>query len=353
VTGQPRARFRPRGEAHLQVYRDDERLELSLDDEAVDLPPQWDPRLSKPPVRARVERVAGGHRLVSLPGFQARVNNRAVEKSQMLQGGDEIELERFVAVYTTAREELSWPMTLVVWPPEGPPIEIRTHRSRIDIGQSSGDVLVDDPTLDALHCVVKRYRNGIMQIEDQGSYNGVYVDGKKVQDGMKIRDGAEIRIGNTRVKAWAEAPEAPDLREMPVQDQYDGLPSDGIDPHAEGPLKPYALELGPDYVQSRRRTFDDDVPTRVEARGEQTDVRPRRRPATVEDYGDYEGDPGGSGSVPDWAPLDANAPQRQPSGQKRSRFQESETGQHWEDRDKGGLTLVHKKDRAIKPREGK
>ena len=350
-TGQPNVRFRPKGEAWLRVYKGDRQLELALDSDGVDLPPQWDPRRQKPPVRARIVRQHGGHRLVPSINTSARVNGRVVEKQHLLRGGDEVEFEGFHAVYTTAREELPWPMTLVVWPPEGPPLEIRTHRTRLEIGCGDSDVIVDDATLDQLHCIVKRFRNGIMQIEDNGSYNGIYVDGRKVVDGMRIRDGAEIRIGNTRMKAWTEAPDVPDLSTMPVQDQFDGLPDDGFNPDEAEPLRPYAVELGPDYVHSRRRTFADDVPTKVESGGESVDVRPRRRPADREFYDD-KNDPAGAERMPDWAPLDANSPKRRTNDQKRGKFKESETGSDWANRDKGGLTLHHKNDREIKPRTG-
>lgn len=350
--GEPRVRFRPRGEAFLLLYKDEERIELPLDAESFDLPPQLDPRLSKPPVRAQIQRVPGGHRLVASPGADLRCNNRRIEKHRVLRGGDEIEVERMFGVYTTAKQELPWPMTLVVWPPEGPPLEIRTHRTRLTLGVHETDVLIEDATLDELHCVIKRFRNGVMQIEDSGSYNGVYVDGKKVHDGMRIRDGAEIRIGNTRVKAWAEAPDVPDLSTAPVQDMFDGLPDTGFDPQSDEPLRPYALELGPDYVQERRRTFEDDVPTKVEPGGERVDVRPRRRPSDQEDYEEApEGSP--DAPVPDWAPLPANSPQRRTGARKRAGFQEAETGADWAKRDKGGLTLVHEKDRPIAPRRGK
>ncbi len=347
--GEPQARFRPKGEAYLQVYKDERRMEVALDDDVTDLPPQWDAGRTKPPVRARVQRVHGGHRFVPTVGINAKINNRLVEKSQVLRGGDELEFEHFFAVYTTAREELGWPMTLVVWPPEGPPLEIRTHRARLDLGNSDADILVEDATLDALHCTIKRFRNGLMQIDDNGSYNGVYVDGRKVADGMNIRDGAEIRIGNTRVKAWSEAPDVPDLREAPIQDSFDGLPETGFDPQEDQPLRPYAVELGPDFVQSRRRTFEDDVPTKVEPGGQRVDVRPRRRPSDRDDYAEVNDEE--SERVPDWVPLDANAPQRRNHDRKRSRHQEADTGADWALRDKGGLTLVHKKDRVIRPLE--
>ena len=349
MSSEPRARFRPRGEAYLVTWRGQDQAEVGLDNDIVDLPPHWDPRLAKPPVRARIQRVPGGHRLVPTAGVAVLVNDREVRRQHVLRGGDEIRIEPFFAVYTAAKEELPWPMTVIVWPPSGPPVEIRTHRTRLDIGYTDADLQIDDDTLDKLHCVIKRYRNGLMQIEDNGSYNGVYVDGVKIVDGMNLRDGSEIRIGNSRIKAWADPPDMPEIDAGPsVQDQYD-LPDQGIGPVGE-PLSPYAVELGPEYAERRRRTFDDDVPTKVEPGGERVDVRPRRRASDHEDYSE-DAEPG-EDRLPEWAPMERNQPEKW-KGKKRSRFQESETGADWEKRDKAGITLIHKKDRPIAPRRGK
>lgn len=354
--GEPRARYRPRREAFMVVYKDEERREFDLDGESTDLPLQWNAKLAKPPVRARVDRLPGGYRLVCMPGVEVKVNGRIVEGQHVLRGGDEIQFDRFNGVFTTAREELPWPMTLVVWPPEGPAVEVRTHRTRIDIGVSLGDVVVEDPTLDGLHCTVTRFRNGIMRITDHGTYNGVYVDGIKVVESMGLRDGAEIRIGNTRMKAWAEAPDVPDFAsaDEPVQDAFDGLPYGGYDPDAPEaqPLRPYAIEVGPEFVQRKRRTLDDDVPTKPDIESQHVDVRPRLRPSEHRGYADGTPEDEAEQRLVSWAPNAKNQPQPRSGPKRPSRF-EDEDGDDWELRDKAGLTLVHKKDRPILPRSGK
>ena len=352
---QPQVRYAPRGEAYLQIFVGGEARKLALDEGSTGLPPQWDARRAAPPVRAELRRVPGGHLLLLRPGVAARVNNRPVQKQHLCRGGDEIELEGLTAVYTTAQKELPTPMTFVVWPPEGASLEIRTHRARVSFGTGDADVVIDDPTLDGLHCLVRRYSSGVMQIEDKGSYNGVYVDRRKVVDGMNLRDGAEIRIGNSRVKAWTGAPslrggDEPRL----VADDEDGLPAGGYEPHgaADGEaLRPYAVELGPEFVGERRRTFEDDVPTDVEGNSERVDVRPQRHAADWDGY--HANQEGAEDGPPDWAPDPANRPQPRAGGRRRSLrgVQEAETGEHWGRRDRAGITLVHGKDRPIKPRD--
>ena len=232
---EPRAWYRPRGEATLQVITPDGSRQLALDDLEVDLPPQWNPRLAKPAVRARIQRVPGGHRLLPMPGREVTVNGRAVDGAHGLRGGDELRVDGFFAVYTAARQELPTPMRLQVWPPEGPPVEIRTHRARISIGTTEADLVVEDPTVDGVHCSLSRARNGTLEIEDHGSYNGTWVDGIRVVHAMGLRPGAAIQIGNTTVRAFADSEAAERLERMAPQDRFDGLPDGGLDPRAREP----------------------------------------------------------------------------------------------------------------------
>ena len=278
------------------------------------------------------------------------MNGKLVEHSQILGGGDRIDIADFVGVYTTAKAELPWPIVLVVWPPEGPPVEIRSHRTRLAIGRLSGDILVDDPTLDPLHCVVKRYRNGRIQIEDHGSYNGVWIDGERIREGASLRDGSEIYIGETRLKAWVEAPEVPDLgAHVPIQDAFDGLPANGLDLGDSEPLRPYAIELGPDYLEGRRRTFDDDVPTRLERQRERVDIRPKLG-STGGGYGKKSKS---RDDLPDWAPLSKKQRGKFYYEKEQRGFQEAHTNVDFKVDDPGGQTLIHRIDRPVAPRKRK
>jgi len=340
--GSPRARYRPRGQGFLVFERNARRIELPLDAERLDLPPQVDPRLAPPPVRAHIERIEGGHTLVPFPGSAVKVNHRLIARRTVLHGGDSVDVDGFEAQYTTAREELQFPMTVIVWPTEGPPVEIRSHRARLTIGAGDADIQVDDDTVDDVHCTIRRYANGVMQIQDEKSYNGTQLDGRRLNGSGPLRDGAEIRIGRTRLKAWAEASVHDSGALMGPVDAFDGLPQGGFDPKGgQGPLRPHAVEVGPDFIQTRRRTFDDDVPTRLEGWGERVDVRPTRRashdpdaPRAPEGYGDA---PRASGELPDWAPRDVNRPQPKAGGAPKPRGDDLEFGRHKQ----SGLTRVH------------
>ena len=344
----PHARYRPRGQGFLVFEHNGRRVDLALDAERIDIPPPADARLAAPPPRATLDRIDGGHALSPLPGASVLINHRPASRRTVLRGGDAIEVNGWVAQYATAREELSWPITVIVWPPEGPPVEVRSHRARLTLGSGESDLQIDDDTLDGHHCTIRRFSNGIMALDDERSYNGVFVDGKKVATTASLRDGAEVRIGRTRLKAWAEATVRPDGQAARPEDEFDGLPSQGFDPKARAePLRPYALEVGPDFVQTRRRTFDDDVPTRHEGLGEHVDVRARRR---AEGADGYRKDPVREepSDLPEWAPVAANAgkkrtdgAQNQPPPRRRSDEVDEADGYEFGRRKAPNLTLVH------------
>ncbi len=346
ATESPRARYRPKGQGFLVFERNARRVELPLDSDVIDLPPPADPRLAPPPARGQIVRVEGGHAVVPLPGAAIRVNHRPLSRRTVLHGGDMLEVDGFSATYTAAREELPWPLTVIVWPPSGPSVEIRSHRARLTLGSGDADLQIDDDTLNGLHCTIKRYANGVMQLVDERSQNGVMVDGRRVVDSVTLRDGAEVRIGRTRLKAWTDAELGADGRVLDPLEAYDGLPSGGFDPRApQEPLRPYAIEVGPDFAGKRRRTFDDDVPTRLEALGERVDVRARRRPADQDGYHQYDAAYGDEDSQRrPRPPEEAAAPSgaAQVPGRPRVRGQDDDDDDDGFGRKRGGgLTLVH------------
>jgi hypothetical protein len=350
----PFARYRPRGQGFLVFERNDRRIEVPLDDESVAVPPPADSRLAAPPPRGRIDRIETGHALTPHPGATILINHRPVARRTVLHGGDMLDIDGWAARYVTAREELAQPITVVIWPPEGTPIEVRSHRARLTIGAGDADIQVDDDTVDGKHCTIRRFANGIMSISDDKSYNGTFVDGKRVGDSASLRDGAEIRVGRTRIKAWTEGlVHADGSRTEPV-DEFDGLPKGGFDPRARAePLRPYAVEVGPDFVQTRRRTFADDVPTRFEGLGETVDVRAKSRRPPSSGYGRDDAR-GGSAELPSWAPsevaqsrkdapspvhTEAPPPSGRPTPPRRSRDDDDEL--EFGRRKAHNLTLVH------------
>ena len=71
---------------------------------------------------------------------------------------------------------------------------------RYVMGKSAGcDVVVADPTVSRLHCVLER-RDGALYVRDTKSRNGTFVNDRRVECG-ELTPGAELLIGGTRYLA--------------------------------------------------------------------------------------------------------------------------------------------------------
>ncbi len=71
------------------------------------------------------------------------------------------------------------------------------------IGQSpSCDVVIEDPYVSQVHCVIERRPGGTLVVRDRGSRNGTHVDGNPVE-GAELRIGSYLSIGRTTLVAVA------------------------------------------------------------------------------------------------------------------------------------------------------
>lgn len=70
------------------------------------------------------------------------------------------------------------------------------------LGRSaSADVVVDDPFASAVHARIFP-QGGFMWIEDLGSTNGTYVNGRRIDAPQRLRPSDVIRIGDSEYRYW-------------------------------------------------------------------------------------------------------------------------------------------------------
>ena len=60
------------------------------------------------------------------------------------------------------------------------------------------DIFLDDVTVSRKHAIVRRGASGL-QIEDQGSLNGTYLNRKRIDGEAGLSDGDELQIGKYRL----------------------------------------------------------------------------------------------------------------------------------------------------------
>ena len=90
------------------------------------------------------------------------------------------------------------------------------------LGRANADVTIEDPLVSRRHAVI-RSRPPELEIEDLGSLNGTWVNGRRITAARSLQPGDLIRVGNTvaRVEAETEAERATISAPSPFGDGRD------------------------------------------------------------------------------------------------------------------------------------
>ena len=76
-------------------------------------------------------------------------------------------------------------------------LELDLPETGMSIGRSSGSGLqIKDDYTSSAHAKIVRWRDQWM-VQDLGSTNGTYVDGKRITEATPLREGSSVRIGTT------------------------------------------------------------------------------------------------------------------------------------------------------------
>ena len=85
-------------------------------------------------------------------------------------------------------------------PQQGQRAEVRT---RLTIGRENQDFLLGDIEVSRSHAVLRTVPNGL-EIEDLGSSNGTWVNGRRITGPTRLLDGDEVVMGQTYLRAEVE-----------------------------------------------------------------------------------------------------------------------------------------------------
>lgn len=105
-------------------------------------------------------------------------------------------------------------LTLEVRDPHGRTTWRRLDQLPITIGRAvSNDVIVDDPYTDAVHARIELDEQGALVIVDNGSLNGLVVNGTRAAGTVQLTPGRDLRLGRTMLRLRdGEEPIPPALR---------------------------------------------------------------------------------------------------------------------------------------------
>ena len=77
------------------------------------------------------------------------------------------------------------------------------HRLNVEtettLGRENSDLTIEDPEVSRRHAVLRPSPDGI-EIEDQGSTNGTFVNGNRIKEATKLSPGDTVRIGKTTLE---------------------------------------------------------------------------------------------------------------------------------------------------------
>lgn len=83
------------------------------------------------------------------------------------------------------------------------------------IGREGTDLVLDDPEISRRHVALRPRRDGV-EVEDLGSRNGTFVDGRRLERPTLVRENGRIELGDCVLELAFDDPGATVARERPT-----------------------------------------------------------------------------------------------------------------------------------------
>lgn len=104
---------------------------------------------------------------------------------------------------------------LYIYPKKGDPIRYLLEKEKISLGRSAdNDIYLQDPFCSGHHAFISTSESGYV-IRDNGSKNGTFLNGKKIEAEIPLNKGDDILIGSTRISFDKEISNKVEVRESP------------------------------------------------------------------------------------------------------------------------------------------
>jgi two-component system, cell cycle response regulator len=106
---------------------------------------------------------------------------------------------------------------------------IKLGETPITLGRGPGvDVILNDDRASKVHCTVRVMPGDVVEVVDQGSRNGTFVDGERIERSI-LRPNSQLRIGHTILRVEHKEPDQVKLEEelfqAAVTDPLTGVPN--------------------------------------------------------------------------------------------------------------------------------
>src|SRR3954467_8908021 len=95
------------------------------------------------------------------------------------------------------------------------PDDVREIERDIVIGRTEGDIQVDDQEVSRRHAVIRPVPDGV-EVEDLGSSNGTFLDGKRLEGKRTLTQAATLGVGGSELRIEVEMPGVTRVRQAPI-----------------------------------------------------------------------------------------------------------------------------------------
>jgi predicted component of type VI protein secretion system len=105
-------------------------------------------------------------------------------------------------------------LTVSSGPSAGQTLEVEHE---VVIGRENADLTISDPEISRRHALVRPIERGI-EVEDLGSMNGTFVNGKRIGEAVELTVGGTVRVGNSDIEVELQLLDTTKVREIPDPD---------------------------------------------------------------------------------------------------------------------------------------
>ncbi len=186
-------------EAERRVFR----CQFTKDLTVIGSAPDADIILRDADVHARHAQIAksgNAYTLRAVDRAEVVVDGERLNGAHELGNGDRIAIGDSEILFVREAAEASTTVQLLITRPGEPLVGFWTQKSTVTIGRERGDVILDDPLLSRVHCVIENYCVGGQYLLDARSERGTALNGVSIDTRHRLLSGDVITIGSIRLE---------------------------------------------------------------------------------------------------------------------------------------------------------
>ncbi len=149
---------------------------------------------------AQITRAGGVYTLRSIDDSELRVDGEEVEAGYELMNGNKIEVGDTDILFAREQPESPTTVHLLIRKPGEPPMGFWSKKSTVVIGREKGDVIIDDPLLSKVHCIVENFCDGGHFLLDARSERGTGLNGESIEARHRLENGDVINAGGIEIE---------------------------------------------------------------------------------------------------------------------------------------------------------